>query len=116
MWNAIPGCPDKLKPGEPPFASGDFSLTYPYPPSSFLRPVALSAALPVKTEMQVEFGEWTSVAVFAQVFHRQRGLHIQLAQQLLDVLGEDVALQVDPRAGAIAGQCSVAVCVWNDGH
>jgi len=50
----------------------------------------------------------TSVAVFAELLDCQRGLQFQLAQQLLDVLGEDVALQVDARAGPVAAQCGVA--------
>src|SRR5271157_1724509 len=56
-----------------------------------------------------------SVAVFAQLLHRQRGLQLQLSQQLLDVLGEDVALQVDTRAGPVTAQRGVAPSVRDEG-
>ena len=45
---------------------------------------------------------FSSVALLAKLVHGQRLLEIQPAQQFLNVFGEDVALQIDARAGAVS--------------
>src|ERR1035438_1478966 len=59
---------------------------------------------------------WPSISLFAEFVHGQGLIQIQPAQQLLHVFGEDVALQIDARAGAVSAQRRMAERVWNDGR
>src|ERR1039457_3202199 len=62
-----------------------------------------------------DFGaERPSVALLAELLHRQGLFQVQPAQQLLDVFGEDVALQIDARAGAVSAKRRMAERVWDD--